>query len=266
MGDSTAILVCAEPSQRFHNSGKAGFNGWMSDESVANRIAGIDWAAIYASLRERGYATLPPILTAAECAGLIGLYEHRERFRNRIDMTRFRYGVGEYKYFSYPLLPLVEDLRMKLYPRVAPIANEWMEALQIEQTYPATSAEFLARCHEAGQTRPTPLMLRYEAGGYNCLHQDLYGAIVFPFQFAFMLSKPDTDFDGGEFLLVEQRPRAQSRGEAIRMAQGGAILFATQYRPVAGVRGFYRANVRHGVSTIRRGSRFTLGIIFHDAA
>ncbi len=238
----------------------------MSVESVASRIAVVDWAAVFASLSERGYATLPPILTAAECGSLIGLYEQRERFRNRVDMARFRYGVGEYKYFSYPLPQLVEELRSELYARVVPIANEWMGKLRLDQVYPAVLAEFLTRCHEVGQTRPTPLMLRYEAGGYNCLHQDLYGAIVFPFQFAFMLSKPVTDFDGGEFLLVEQRPRAQSRGEAIRLVQGEAILFATQYRPVAGVRGSYRVAVRHGVSTIRRGSRFTLGIIFHDAA
>jgi hypothetical protein len=180
-------------------------------------------------------------------------------------MARLRFGVGEYKYFADPLPPIVATLREELYPRVAPIANAWMELLRLEDRFPASLAEFTARCHREGQSKPTPLLLRYDAGGYNCLHQDLYGAIVFPIQFTIMLSRPGADFDGGEFLLVEQRPRAQSRGEAITLRQGEAILFATRYRPVQGSRGYYRVNVRHGVSRIERGRRVTLGVIFHDA-
>jgi hypothetical protein len=176
-----------------------------------------------------------------------------------------RFGVGEYKYFADPLPPIVAALRESLYPRVAPIANEWMEALRLPDRFPADLPEFTARCHRAGQAKPTPLMLRYDAGGYNCLHQDLYGAIVFPIQFTLMLGRPGEDFAGGEFLLVEQRPRAQSRGDAIALGQGEAILFATRYRPQRGTRGYYRVNVRHGVSRIDRGRRVTLGIIFHDA-
>ena len=251
--------------QRFHNSGRAGFNGGMSDEAVVSRIAGVDWVGVLGSLNERGCATLPPLLTSAECAALIGFYPERERFRSRVDMTRLRFGVGEYKYFAYPLPSIVEQLREGLYTRMAPIANEWMAALRLDQRYPARLNDFLEPCHDAGQTRPTPLMLRYESGGYNCLHQDLYGPIFFPLQVAFMLSQPDEEFDGGEFLLVEQRPRAQSRGEAIVIDQGRALIFPNRYRPVAGKRGHYRANVRHGVSTIKSGTRFALGIIFHDA-
>lgn len=238
----------------------------MAAESIERRIALIDWEGVRAHLAQGGYVQLPPLLSPAECAALISLYDQRERFRSRVDMARLRFGVGEYKYFAYPLPPLVEQMRHELYPRIAPIANAWMGALRIDQSYPAQLTEFLTRCHDAGQSRPTPLMLCYEAGGYNCLHQDLYGEVVFPLQVAFMLSRPDADFEGGDFLLVEQRPRAQSRGEAIRLAQGEAIIFATQYRPVAGARGYYRTTMRHGVSTIRRGLRFTLGIIFHDAA
>ena len=268
----------------------------MGNEAIEERVGRIDWDRIHAMIEERGYATTAALLTAEECAELIGLYETRERFRSRVDMARLRFGVGEYKYFSNPLPAIVEQLREALYPRVAPIANAWMEALRIEDRFPPKLDEFIARCHREGQLRPTPLMLRYDAGGYNCLHQDLYGEVVFPLQFTIMLSRlgrplressrpaPSllsppgqgekiaagsqhsvSDFDGGEFLLVEQRPRAQSRGAAITLQQGEAILFATRYRPVRGARGSYRASVRHGVSTIDRGRRFTLGIIFHDA-
>ena len=216
-------------------------------------------------IEERGYATTAPLLSAEECAELIAFYEDRARFRSRVDMARLRYGVGEYKYFANPLPPIVATLREELYPRVAPIADGWMEALRLKDRFPKSLAEFTARCHREGQAKPTPLLLRYVAGGYNCLHQDLYGAIVFPIQFTIMLSRPGADFDGGEFLLVEQRPRAQSRGEAITLRQGEAILFAARYRPVQGSRGYYRVNVRHGVSRIERGRRVTLGIIFHDA-
>jgi hypothetical protein len=237
----------------------------MGAEAIRPRVEAVDWVGIRAMIAERGYATTAPLLSAEECAELSGLYDNRERFRSRVDMARLRFGVGEYKYFADPLPPIVATLREELYPRVAPIANAWMELLRLEDRFPASLAEFTARCHREGQSKPTPLLLRYDAGGYNCLHQDLYGAIVFPIQFTIMLSRPGADFDGGEFLLVEQRPRAQSRGEAITLRQGEAILFATRYRPVQGSRGYYRVNVRHGVSRIERGRRVTLGVIFHDA-
>lgn len=218
-----------------------------------------------AALDDRGYATAGPILTSDECAALIDLYDERDKFRSKVDMARHRFGIGEYKYFAYPLPPLVAQLREALYARVAPIANQWADALRLEARYPARLDKFVAGCHRAGQTRPTPLMLRYEAGGYNCLHQDLYGEIAFPLQFTIMLSRPARDFASGEFLLVENRPRAQSRGEAITLGQGCAILFPTRYRPIRSARGWSRAAVRHGVSRITRGHRVTLGIIFHDA-
>ena len=237
----------------------------MAVGAIPDRIAAIAWEQVRVMIEERGYATTAPLLSAEECAELIAVYEDRARFRSRVDMARLRYGVGEYKYFANPLPPIVATLRESLYPHVAPIANEWMKALKRDDRFPASLGEFTARCHREGQAKPTPLLLRYAAGGYNCLHQDLYGAIVFPIQFTIMLSRPGADFAGGEFLLVEQRPRAQSRGEAIALRQGEAILFATRYRPVHGSRGYYRVNVRHGVSRIERGHRVTLGVIFHDA-
>ena len=237
----------------------------MTVETIASRVAGCDWAQLRTTLEERGYGTTAPLLTPEQCAELTGLYDQREHFRSRVDMARLRFGVGEYKYFAAPLPPLVATLRAELYRRVVAIANDWMTALRLAPRFPGELGEFLAQCHRTGQVKPTPLMLRYAAGGYNCLHQDLYGEMVFPLQFTLMLSDPARDFDGGEFLLVEQRPRAQSRGDAVAIAQGAAILFATRYRPVAGTRGAYRVNVRHGVSRVGRGSRITLGIIFHDA-
>jgi hypothetical protein len=180
-------------------------------------------------------------------------------------MARFRFGLGEYKYFAMPLPPIVAELRASLYPRVAPVANEWMKALRMRLSFPEILDDFLERCHRSGQTRPTPLLLRYEAGGYNCMHQDLYGEIAFPLQFTFVLSRHGADYAGGEFLLLEQRPRAQSRCDAIVLEQGAAIVFATRYRPVMGSRGFYRVNMRHGISGVQSGHRFALGIIFHDA-
>ncbi len=200
-----------------------------------------------------------------ECAALIELYADRQKFRSKVDMARHRFGEGEYKYFAYPLPPIVADLREALYSRVAPIANQWADVLRWEIRFPANLDEFIAECHRAGQVRPTPLMLRYEAGGYNCLHQDLYGEVAFPLQFTLMLSRPAIDFEGGEFLLVENRPRAQSRGEAITLEQGCAVLFPTRYRPIRSTRGWSRVAVRHGVSRIGQGHRVTLGIIFHDA-
>jgi hypothetical protein len=194
------------------------------------------------------------------------MYEADERFRSKVVMERHGFGRGEYKYFNYPLPPLVDDLRTSLYPHLAAIANRWNTALGIDVRYPAAHSAFVARCHAAGQTKPTPLMLRYGAGDYNCLHQDLYGEHVFPLQATILLSAPDGDFAGGEFVLTEQRPRMQSRPEVVPLHQGDAVIFAVQHRPVQGSRGVYRVNMRHGVSRVRRGHRQTLGVIFHDAA
>jgi hypothetical protein len=238
----------------------------MLGRSVAARVAGLDWPAIEQSLDERGYATTPCLLTRAECAGLARLFTDERRFRSRIDMARFRFGAGEYKYFARPLPPLVTSLRNQLYRRLVPLANRWAAALRMGEPFPAELDQHLARCHAAGQTKPTPLLLHYRADGYNCLHRDLYGPVVFPLQVTCLLSERGKDYTGGEFLLVEQRPRAQSRGDAIVLARGEAIIFATRDRPVAGTRGTYRASMRHGVSTIRSGERMSLGIIFHDAA
>jgi len=236
------------------------------NSSIKARIARLDWRRIARELDDHGYALTGSMLRPEECAALIALYPERERFRSRVDMTRLRYGVGEYKYFARPLPKLVEELRAALYPRLAPTANRWGKLLDDGEPYPASLSAFIKSCAAHGQSRPTPLLLRYEAGGYNCLHQDLYGEIAFPLQFTCVLSRRDRDFEGGEFLLVEQRPRAQSRGEAIAMDQGEGIIFTNRYRPIAGARGHYRVNVRHGVSTLRTGERYSLGIIFHDAS
>jgi hypothetical protein len=233
--------------------------------SIKARVAAFDWARIERELDTNGFALTGPVLTSEECAALIAMYPQRERFRSRVDMTRLRYGVGEYKYFARPLPKLVEQLRSALYGRLAPVANRWSKLLGDIEPYPASLAAFIKSCAAQGQARPTPLLLRYEAGGYNCLHQDLYGDVAFPLQFTCVLSRRGEDFEGGEFLLVEQRPRAQSRGEAIAMDQGEGIIFTNRYRPMAGARGHYRVNVRHGVSTLHHGERYSLGIIFHDA-
>jgi hypothetical protein len=234
--------------------------------TVAARIAGLDWEVLERSLSEQGWAKTPALLTPAECAALVALYPDDARFRSRVDMARFRFGVGDYKYFAAPLPPLVAELRRHFYPRLAPVANRWEQSLGARQRYPLDLDGLLALCHRAGQTKPTPLLLHYEAGGYNCLHQDLYGEIAFPLQVTIFLSRRGPDYEGGEFLLVEQRPRAQSRGEVIVTEQGEAVIFTTRHRPVAGARGWYRATMRHGVSRVTRGARYTLGIIFHDAA
>jgi hypothetical protein len=232
---------------------------------VAARLAALDWTAIEESLGRHGYAKTPPVLTGDECAALIAMYEERERFRSRVEMARFRFGVGDYQYFAAPLPPLVADLRTHAYPPLAVIANRWEDALGTKTQHPATLAELQAVCRRHGQTKPTPLLLHYEAGGYNCLHQDLYGDVVFPLQLTCFLSRRGVDYEGGDFLLVEQRPRAQSRGESIATEQGEIVIFATRHRPIQGARGWYRAALRHGVSTIHRGTRYTLGVIFHDA-
>ena len=223
-----------------------------------------DWAAIAASLDAEGWAVLPGLLTPAACAATAGLYDG-PGFRNHVVMARHGYGRGEYRYFAYPLPPLVERLRTALYPRLVPIANRWHERLGIATRFPAEHAEFIRRCHDDGQQRPTPLLLQYGAGDYNCLHQDLYGEHVFPLQAAILLSRPGADFDGGEFVMTEQRPRLQSRAAVVPLGQGDAVLFAVNSRPVKGSRGDYRVALRHGVSRVRSGRRHVLGVIFHDA-
>jgi len=240
--------------------------GLIRDAGLAARLEALDWAGLARELSERGWATTPPLLTATECDALIGLYPGDRRFRSRVDMARFRFGVGEYKYFAAPLPPLVAELRRHAYPYLAPIAAEWEAALGGARRYPGTLDGFLGLCAERGQTKPTPLLLRYEAGGYNCLHQDLYGEIAFPLQMTCLLSRPGSDFTGGEFLLVEQRPRAQSRGEVVPLERGQIVVFATRDRPARGARGAYRVTLRHGVSRLTSGVRHTLGVIFHDAA
>ena len=227
---------------------------------------GADWAAALAALDERGHAVLPGLLDAGECRGLAGLYDDSTAFRSRVVMARHNYGSGEYKYLRYPLPPLVAELRESLYPRLAPLANRWHERMRLEARFPDTLGAYLQRCHSAGQQRPTPLILKYGEGDFNCLHQDLYGELVFPVQATVLLTAPKDDFTGGEFLLVEQRPRMQSRAEIVPLGQGDAVVFAVRHRPVAGTRGDYRAAMRHGVSRVRSGRRFTLGVIFHDAA
>jgi hypothetical protein len=230
------------------------------------RFRRIDWSAFGTTLDAQGHATIPGLLTPPECVSLARLYGGEALFRRRIVMERHAYGVGEYKYFAYPLPPFVAELRHRLYRRLASVANAWAPLLPGKSEYPPELDDFLDHCHAGGQTKPTPLLLRYETGGFNCLHQDLYGAIAFPLQATILLSEPGADFTGGEFLLVEQRPRAQSRGTAVPLAHGDAVIFANAYRPVPGKRGTYRVNLRHGVSTVLAGRRVTLGIIFHDAA
>ncbi len=232
---------------------------------IAGRLDALDWSAIEALLWERGYAKTPPLLTSAECETLMALYADDARFRSHVDMERYRFGIGEYKYFDRPLPPLVESLRVATYERIAPIANRWEEALRSSTRYPARLGDLAALCARHGQTKPTPLLLRYEAGGYNCLHQDLYGVVAFPLQMTAFLSRRAVDYDGGEFLLLEQRPRAQTRVEVVPTEQGETVIFTTRHRPVAGARGHYRTTVKHGVARITRGTRMTLGIIFHDA-
>jgi hypothetical protein len=228
--------------------------------------AELNWAELLTGLDERGYAVLPGLLGERECRSVAALYADEAAFRSRVVMARHNFGRGEYKYLRYPLPPLVAELRQALYPRLASFANRWHERLHLEPRFPARLDAYLARCHAAGQQRPTPLILKYEAGDYNCLHQDLYGELVFPIQATVLLSKPDDDFTGGEFLLVEQRPRMQSKGEVVPLGRGDAVLFAVNFRPVAGTRGDYRVTIRHGVSRLHSGNRYTLGIIFHDAA
>ena len=236
----------------------------MASSLLRARIERLEWSALAQSLDDFGYATTPALLTPAECAELTALYASDDLFRSRIDMARYSFGSGEYKYFDRPLPALIQELRAGFYPRLAPIASGWATRLGAA-AFPEHLESFLALCAGQGQTRPTPLLLRYRAGDYNCLHQDLYGEVAFPIQMTFALSRLGADYSGGEFLLMEQRPRAQSRGQAISLDMGQAVIFATRFRPVRGARGDYRVNMRHGVSRLLSGERYTLGIIFHDA-
>jgi len=232
---------------------------------LVQRLDAIDWNVVHDDLDAHGYAVIPKLLDATQCAHAVGLYDQADLFRSRVVMERHGYGRGEYQYFAYPLPDALATLRTRVYPHLAPLANRWSQAMKIDVEYPAVHADFVQRCHSAGQKRPTPLLLRYGADDYNCLHQDLYGDHAFPLQLAVLLSKPREDFTGGEFVLTEQRPRMQSVAEVVPLEQGDAIVFAVHHRPVNGSRGVYRVNLRHGVSRLRSGHRHTLGVIFHDA-
>ena len=248
------MKVAVEPKQGAHRP-----------SNIAARVAAVDWAEAARDLDARGCTVLKALLSAEECLALAALYGEDRLFRSRIVMGRHGFGRGEYKYFAYPLPHPITELRPALYGRLCGVANRWNEAMGIDISYPESHEAFLARCHDAGQLRPTPLLLQYEAGDYNCLHQDLYGELVFPLQVAILLSEPGRDFEGGEFVLTEQRPRMQSRAEVVPLRQGDAVAFAVHHRPVQGTRGSYRVNMRHGVSRVRSGHRHTIGVIFHDA-
>lgn len=250
--------------QKATHEGKSHFTHSTDVQTVA-RIAALDWNGLTQNLNDFGNAVLKDVLSPGECDSLAGLYTDDEVFRSRVVMARHGFGRGEYKYFRYPLPAIVQQLRTSLYEKLAPVANHWNETMGMDTRYPVRHADFIERCHRAGQTRPTPLLLQYGPGDYNCLHQDLYGEHVFPIQVAFLLSEPERDFSGGEFVLTEQRPRMQSRPEVVPLRQGDAVAFAVHHRPVQGTRGFYRVNMRHGVSRLRSGRRHTAGIIFHDA-
>jgi hypothetical protein len=240
--------------------------GLVTPGGAADRIAAVDWDRVEAALDAQGSAVIPRLLAPAECAALAATYPDDACFRSRVVMARHGFGRGEYKYFGHPLPALVQQLRTSLYPRLVPIANRWHAVMGLEARFPAEHAAFVERCHGAGQTRPTPLLLQYGPGDYNCLHQDLYGAHVFPLQVVVLLSQPGRDFDGGEFVMTEQRPRMQSRPMVVPLSQGDAAVIAVHHRPAQGARGVYRMNLRHGVSEVRSGRRHALGVIFHEAS
>jgi hypothetical protein len=237
-----------------------------ASRSAESRVAAQDWRALVSDLNVHGCAVMEKLLSPDECAEIAALYPREEHFRSHVVMARHGFGKGEYRYFRYPLPDMIEGLRTAFYPRLAAVANDWNEKMGVAQRYPADHAAFLERCHGAGQTRPTPLLLQYGPGDFNCLHQDLYGALAFPLQVAILLSEPGEDFTGGEFVLTEQRPRMQNRAEVVPLRKGDAVIFAVHNRPVRGTKGYYRVNLRHGVSRLRSGRRHTVGIIFHDAA
>ncbi|NEW05720.1 2OG-Fe(II) oxygenase [Paenibacillus sp. SYP-B3998] len=232
---------------------------------IVNLISGLDWDSLQKSLDKHGFAKIPSLLNKKQCNQIIDTYEVECLFRNTVDMARYRFGIGEYKYYDAPLPHLLQQLREQFYLELARTANRWLEQLNQDTTYPGTLTDFLDQCHNENQKRSTPLILKYEVGGYNCLHQDLYGKVFFPFQVVFALNQKEEDYTGGEFLLVEQRPRAQSRGHVITLEQGEGLIFPTNHRPVLGTRGYYKSMLRHGVSTVKSGTRYSLGIIFHDA-
>jgi hypothetical protein len=234
-------------------------------DSTTQRVDALDWRRIEQDLDLYGCAVVPGLVTVAECDALATLYPRDDLYRSRVVMARHGFGRGEYKYFGYPLPDLIDALRTTLYPHLVPVANCWNQAMNLDVRYPARHADFIRRCHDAGQVRPTPLILQYGEGDYNCLHQDLYGEHVFPLQVAILLSEPGRDFTGGEFVMTEQRPRMQSRAEVVPLAKGDAVIFTVNSRPVQGTRGPYRVNMRHGVSRLRSGRRHTVGVIFHDA-
>jgi len=245
---------------------RAGKSPANHSAGIATRVEALDWERIADDVNTRGAAVTGPLLTAEECSALTALYARAEAFRSRVVMQRHGFGQGEYQYFAYPLPAIIAELRTTLYAPLAGIANEWHAVLGTKQRFPPRHEDYVARCHDAGQTRPTPLLLRYAKGDYNCLHQDIYGEQVFPLQVAILLSEPGVDFTGGEFVLTEQRPRRQSRVDVVPLRRGDAVIFAVRERPVRGARGYYRVNMRHGVSRLRSGERYTCGIIFHDAA
>lgn len=262
MGPETAASV----RSRGGRNPEAQESGPSADSTpVAVRIGAHDWEQVASELDAQGCALLEGLLSPPECRALAMLYDEQDRFRSRVLMSRHGFGRGEYQYFAYPLPRMVAELRTRLYPYLVPIANRWNEQMRIASRYPPALSEFLARCHAAGQTRPTPLLLRYESGDYNCLHRDLYGEHAFPLQVTLLLSRPGKDFTGAQFVMTEQRPRMQSRVEVIPLQQGDAAIFAVHQRPVPGKRGLYRVSHRHGVSRLRTGQRYTAGLIFHDA-
>jgi hypothetical protein len=244
----------------------SGISSASSVSSPEARVTAYDWQELAGELDKYGCAVLPKLLSPEECRAIAALYADESHFRSHIQMARHGFGKGEYRYFKYPLPGILGDLRTALYPHLASVANEWNGRLGIDDRFPVDHASFLKRCHNAGQTRPTPLLLQYVPGDFNCLHQDLYGDVAFPIQIAILLSEPGIDFTGGEFVLTEQRPRMQSRAEVVPLRQGDAVAFAVHNRPVRGSKGSYRVNLRHGVSRVRSGMRHTVGIIFHDAA
>jgi uncharacterized protein len=237
----------------------------LKTNSMLQRVEQLDWPGLEASLHERGFALTPPLLTSQECSQLAALYSSEDVFRSHIIMARYRFGRGDYKYFNYPLPAIVQQLRESSYRYLVEVANQWNQNLRTGAKFPATHSAFLSVCKKHGQKRATPLLLHYEEGDFNCLHQDIYGHVAFPMQMTCFLSRPGADYEGGEFVLVEQQPRAQSRAEVVVAEQGQILIFATRHRPVRGTRGYYRVNLRHGVSRLKSGTRFTLGIIFHDS-
>ncbi|AFD08570.1 2OG-Fe(II) oxygenase [Solitalea canadensis] len=237
----------------------------IAEKNIKERLSHIDWHNVMEQMNEKGFAQLPRVLTADECEELIGNYSNEVMYRKTITMERYRFGLGEYKYFRYPLPALIQTIRETVYPKLAVIANKWMQVLSIEQRYPNTFAEFRQLCHENGQIKPTVLILKYGEGGHNTLHQDLYGDLFFPLQLVLFLNEPGIDYSGGEFVLTQQVPRAQSKAIVLQPGRGDMLLFTTNFRPVKGTHGYYRVNMKHGVSEVYDGKRHTLGIIFHDA-